>query len=74
MRRPIYVITDPDAPLPVAELARAAARGGVSWVQLHDKTAPDDDLAAQVPRLLPEMATLGARKPLGSMLGQKFCD
>ena len=61
MRRLIYVITDPDAPPPVAKLARAAARGGASWVQLRDKTAPDDDLAALVRRLLPEVATFGAR-------------
>jgi thiamine-phosphate pyrophosphorylase len=61
MMGPIYVITDPDAPLPVAEQARAAARGGAAWVQLRDKTAPDDDLAALVQRLLPEMAALGAR-------------
>lgn len=61
MRGPIYVITDPDAPLPVAEQALAAARGGAAWVQLRDKTAPDDDLAALVRRLLPEMTALGAR-------------
>ena len=59
MTGPIYVITDPDAPLPVAEQARAAARGGAAWVQLRDKTAPDGDLAALVRRLLPEMAALG---------------
>lgn len=61
MRGPIYVITDPGAPLPVAEQARAAARGGAAWVQLRDKTAPDDDLVALVRMLLPEMAALGAR-------------
>jgi thiamine-phosphate pyrophosphorylase len=61
MRGPIYVITDPGADLPVAEQARAAARGGAAWVQLRDKTAPDDDLAALVQRLLPEMVALGAR-------------
>lgn len=60
MRGPIYVITDPDADLCVAEQALAAARGGAVWVQLRDKTAPDDDLAALVRRLLPEMAVLGA--------------
>ena len=59
MTGPIYVITDPDAPLPVAEQARAAARGGAAWVQLRDKTALDGDLAALVRRLLPEMAALG---------------
>ncbi|WP_022702885.1 thiamine phosphate synthase [Pseudorhodobacter ferrugineus] len=61
MRGPIYVITDPDALLPVAEQARAAARGGAALVQLRDKTAPDDDLAALVRLLSPEMAALGAR-------------
>ncbi|MBN2629027.1 MAG: thiamine phosphate synthase [Rhodobacteraceae bacterium] len=61
MRGPIYVITDPDAALCVAEQARAAARGGAAWVQLRDKTASDDDLAALVRQLLPEMAALGAR-------------
>ncbi|KAF0171192.1 MAG: thiE2 [Rhodobacteraceae bacterium] len=60
MKGPIYVITDPDSPLPVGEQARAAARGGAAWVQLRDKTAPDDDLAALVRLLLPEMAALGA--------------
>lgn len=61
MRGPIYVITEPDAPLPVAEQARAAARGGAALVQLRDKTALDDDLAALVRLLLPEIAALGAR-------------
>ena len=61
MRGPIYVITDPGAALCVAEQARAAARGGAAWVQLRDKTAPDDDLADLVRRLLPEMAALGTR-------------
>lgn len=60
MRGPVYVITDPDAPLPVAEQARAAARGGAAFVQLRDKTALDDDLTALVRRLLPEIAALGA--------------
>lgn len=61
MRGPIYVITDPGAALPVAEQARAAARGGAAWVQLRDKTATDDDLGALVRLLLPELAALGAR-------------
>ena len=59
MTGPIYVITDPDAGLCVAEQARAAARGGAAWVQLRDKTALDGDLAALVRRLLPELAALG---------------
>ncbi|MDT8857786.1 thiamine phosphate synthase [Paracoccaceae bacterium Fryx2] len=61
MKGPIYVITDPCAALSVAEQARAAARGGAAWVQLRDKTSSDDDLAALVRLLLPEMAALGAR-------------
>lgn len=61
MRGPVYVITDPGAALPVAEQARAAARGGAAFVQLRDKTARDDDLAALVRLLLPEIAALGAR-------------
>ena len=60
MKGPIYVITDPGATLPVAEQARAAARGGASLVQLRDKTSHDDDLAALLRLLLPEMAALGA--------------
>lgn len=60
MRGPIYVITDADAPMPMAEQARAAARGGAAWVQLRDKTALDDDLAALVRLLLPEITALGA--------------
>jgi len=58
MRRPIYVITDPGAALPVVEQARAAARGGAAWVQLRDKSASDGDLAALIRQLLPEMAAL----------------
>ncbi len=61
MMGPIYVITDPDAALSMAEQARAAARGGAAFVQLRDKFAPDDDLTALVRLLLPEMAALGAR-------------
>jgi thiamine-phosphate pyrophosphorylase len=57
----IYVITDPGADLPVVEQARAAARGGAAWVQLRDKTASDDDLAALIRQLLPEMTAFGAR-------------
>ena len=61
MNGPIYVITDPDAPLCVAEQARAAARGGAAFVQLRDKAATDDDLAALVRLLMPEMAAFGTR-------------
>lgn len=59
MRGPIYVITDPEAALSMAEQARAAVRGGASLVQLRDKTSLDGDLADLVRLLLPEMAALG---------------
>lgn len=61
MMGPAYVITDPDAALPVADQARAAARGGAAFVQIRDKRASDADLAALVTRLLPEITALGAR-------------
>jgi thiamine-phosphate pyrophosphorylase len=61
MMGPVHVITDPDAPLPLAEQALAAARGGAAFVQIRDKQAPDGDLAALVARLLPRIAALGAR-------------
>lgn len=57
----VYVITDPDAPLPVAEQVLAAARGGAWAIQIRDKHASDADLAALVARLLPQVAALGAR-------------
>ena len=56
---PVCVITDADAPLSAAEQARAAARGGASAVQLRDKHAPDEDLAALVRMLMPELSALG---------------
>ncbi|PTV97324.1 thiamine-phosphate diphosphorylase [Rhodobacter aestuarii] len=61
MSGPIYVITDPGAPLDLATQARAAALGGAAWVQLRDKTASDADLLALARQLLPEMRALGAR-------------
>jgi len=61
MMGPLYVITDPEAALPVVEQARAAARGGAALIQIRDKRASDADLAAQVTLLLPEMHALGAR-------------
>ncbi|SOB99790.1 thiamine-phosphate diphosphorylase [Rhodobacter sp. JA431] len=60
MSGPIYVITDPGAPLDLATQARAAALGGAAWVQLRDKTASDADLLALARQLLPEMRALGA--------------
>lgn len=61
MMGPIYVITDPDAPLPVAEQVLAAARGGAALVQLRDKQASDDQMAALVSQLLPALAPFGTR-------------
>jgi thiamine-phosphate pyrophosphorylase len=57
----VYVVTDPDAALPVAEQARAAARGGAWAVQLRDKRAADRDLARLAAALLDELAPLGLR-------------
>jgi thiamine-phosphate pyrophosphorylase len=61
MTGPVYVITDPDAPLPVVEQALAAARGGAGLIQIRDKRAADAEIAALVARLLPRLAALGAR-------------
>ena len=61
MMGPVYAITDPHAPLPVADQVLAAARGGASLIQIRDKRAPDADLAALVTRLLPQVTALGAR-------------
>ncbi|WP_097176967.1 thiamine phosphate synthase [Phaeovulum vinaykumarii] len=58
---PVYVITDPGAPRPVPDQARAALRGGARCVQIRDKHASDADLAALVTRLLPEVSAHGAR-------------
>lgn len=41
------------------DLVRAAIRGGASVVQIRDKTASDDDLAARVARLLPVARAAG---------------
>ena len=61
MTGPVYVITDPDAPLPVVEQALAAARGGAGLIQIRDKRASDAEIAALVARLLPRLEALGAR-------------
>ncbi len=58
---PVYAITDPDAPRPVAEQALAAARGGAWAVQLRDKRAGDNELAALAAALLPALTALGVR-------------
>ncbi|MGF1658628.1 MAG: thiamine phosphate synthase [Rubrimonas sp.] len=57
----VYVVTDPDAPLPVFEQALAAARGGALTVQLRDKTAPDADLTALARALLAELRPRGVK-------------
>jgi thiamine-phosphate pyrophosphorylase len=57
----VYFITDPGAPMPVIEQARAAARGGARAVQIRDKAAPDAQIARLVATLLPEMMALGVR-------------
>ena len=61
MSGPVYVITDPDAPLPVAEQALAAARGGAGLIQIRDKRATDEEIASLVLQLLPRIAALGAK-------------
>jgi thiamine-phosphate pyrophosphorylase len=57
---PVYVITDPDAPLPVAEQAIAAARGGAGLIQIRDKRATDAEIAVLVAQLLPSITAFGA--------------
>jgi len=59
MMGPVYVITDPDAPCPVAMQARLAAQGGAGAVQIRDKTLPDDEFTALVASLPPEMTARG---------------
>ncbi len=58
---PVYVVTDPGAPLPLVEQARAAARGGAWAVQLRDKTAPEAQMARMAEALLAELAPMGVR-------------
>lgn len=58
---PVYVVTDPDAPIPVLAQARAAARGGAWAVQLRDKAASDAEIAQLAETLLAELAPLGVR-------------
>ncbi|MBK5932546.1 thiamine-phosphate diphosphorylase [Rhodovulum imhoffii] len=57
----VYFITDPDAPQPVADQALAAARGGARLIQLRDKHASDQDMAAQARALMPALEKLGAK-------------
>lgn len=57
----VCVITDPDASLPVAEQARAAARGGAWCVQLRDKAADDAVLVALARLLTAELRPFGTK-------------
>ncbi len=57
----VYVVTDPGAPIPVAEQALAAARGGAWAVQVRDKTASDADLVPVVAALIDRIAPMGVR-------------
>jgi thiamine-phosphate pyrophosphorylase len=59
MMGPVYVITDPGAPWPVADQVRAAVQGGASLVQLRDKHSTDADFAALVTTLLPDLSARG---------------
>lgn len=56
---PVYAITDPDAPRPVAAQAVAAARGGAWAVQLRDKSSSDAELVDVARALLAELRPLG---------------
>ncbi len=58
---PVYVVTDPVAPLSVAAQARAAARGGAWAVQIRDKTASDSEIARSAEELMAELSPLGVR-------------
>lgn len=58
---PVYVVTDPAAPLPVTQQALAAARGGAWAVQVRDKTAPDVEIARLVETLIATLAPMGVR-------------
>lgn len=58
---PVYVITDPGAPLPVFDQALAAAQGGAWAVQLRDKHAPDAELVALGRALLAALRPMGVK-------------
>ena len=57
----IYVILDPDAPRPVLEQARAAARGGAWAVQLRDKQGSDAELIELARAVISELRPLGVK-------------
>ncbi|MGY6633892.1 MAG: thiamine phosphate synthase [Alkalilacustris sp.] len=56
---PIYVVTDPEAPVSVMDQALAAAQGGAGAVQLRYKTATDSALAALARELMAALRPLG---------------
>lgn len=58
---PVYVITDPGAPLSLPDQARAAARGGAWAVQLRFKGVRDAELIALARAIRDEIAPLGVR-------------
>ncbi|KPP86942.1 MAG: thiamine-phosphate pyrophosphorylase [Rhodobacteraceae bacterium HLUCCO07] len=58
---PVYVVTDPDAPLSVREQAMAAARGGAWAVQIRDKTTPDAEIIPLVEALIETLLPMGVR-------------
>ncbi|MBY6201423.1 thiamine phosphate synthase [Maritalea mobilis] len=58
---PVYVVTDPNAPLPQRDQAMAAARGGAWAVQIRDKSAPDVEVARLADALLADLAPMGVR-------------
>lgn len=58
---PLCFITDPDAPLPLAAQALAAARGGAGWVQLRHKFLADSEFAILGEALLAELRPRGVK-------------
>lgn len=60
MMGPVYVVTDAQAPLSLIDQIRAAAQGGAALIQIRDKTASDDDLAALIAAVLPMVTAQGA--------------
>ncbi len=61
MTGPVYVITDPGAPLSVLDQALAAAQGGAWAVQLRDKQAGDAELIALARAMKDRLHPLGVK-------------
>ncbi len=57
----LHIVTDAHAERPAIEQALAAARGGAWAVQLRDKTASDEAMAATARALLDGLAPFGTR-------------